>query len=153
VAPPIPLWMGGSSTAARRRAAAVGDGWVPLFVTAEDYGPALALLRAETEAAGRPADAVEPAVVVFVRIGANPDAHDAGGQWLATTYGLPARAFERHLIAGPADECARRLADFAQAGARHILIMVAAPNPIEHFSAVRDDFLALFDTSPVGVPA
>ena len=153
VAPPIPIWFGGSSTAARRRAAAVGDGWVPLFVTAEDYGPALDRLRQETEAAGRPADAVEPAVVVFVRIGANPEAHQEGGQWLASTYGLPARAFDRHLVAGPADECARRLAAFAQAGARHLLVMVAAPNPVEHFGAVRDEVVALYETTTAGVPA
>jgi len=153
VAPPIPIWFGGSSSAARRRAATVGDGWVPLFVAAEDYGPALAQLRTETEAAGRPADAVEPAVVVFVRTGTNPEAKEDGCQWLAATYGLPAKAFERHLIAGPADECARRLGEFVQAGARHLLLMVAAPNPIEHFSAVRDNFVTQFETSPVGVPA
>jgi alkanesulfonate monooxygenase SsuD/methylene tetrahydromethanopterin reductase-like flavin-dependent oxidoreductase (luciferase family) len=153
VAPSIPIWLGGSSAAARRRAAAVGDGWVPLFVTAEHYGPALESLRQETEAAGRPADAVEPAVVVFVRVGPNPEAHDQGCQWLSTTYGLPTKAFDRHLVAGPAEACARRLAEFARAGARHILVMVAATNPIDHFSAVRDNFMAGLETAEVGMPA
>jgi alkanesulfonate monooxygenase SsuD/methylene tetrahydromethanopterin reductase-like flavin-dependent oxidoreductase (luciferase family) len=153
VAAPIPIWIGGSSAAARRRAAAVGDGWVPLFVTAEDYGPALELLKAETEAAGRPADAVEPAVVVFVRIGANPEATHEGCQWLSTTYGVPAKAFERHLVAGSADECAARLGQFADAGARHLLIMVAAPNPVEHFSAVHGAYMATLETAGAGLPA
>ena len=56
---PVPLYVGGSSPAARRRAAAVGDGWVPLFLTAEEYGPALAELRRETAEAGRDPDSVE----------------------------------------------------------------------------------------------
>ena len=56
--PPVPLWMGGSSPAARRRAAAVGDGWVPLFLTADEYGPRWPTLRRETAEAGRDPDAV-----------------------------------------------------------------------------------------------
>ena len=39
----------GSSDAARRRAAAMGDGWIPLFLTPDDYATALAALRRETE--------------------------------------------------------------------------------------------------------
>ena len=70
----VPLWIGGSSPAARRRAAAVGDGWVPLFLTPDDYAPALLALRQETEAAGRDPDAVEPAVVVFARVGPDDEA-------------------------------------------------------------------------------
>ena len=37
---PVPLWFGGASAAARRRAAAVGDGWVPLFLAPDEYGTA-----------------------------------------------------------------------------------------------------------------
>jgi len=36
---PVPLWFGGASAAARRRAAAVGDGWVPLFLAQTSTGP------------------------------------------------------------------------------------------------------------------
>ena len=74
----VPLWIGGSSPAARRRAAAVGDGWVPLFLTPDDYAPALLALRQETEAAGRDPDAVEPAVVVFARVGPDDEAPTHG---------------------------------------------------------------------------
>ena len=30
--PTVPVWVGGSSDAARRRAATSADGWVPLFL-------------------------------------------------------------------------------------------------------------------------
>ena len=68
-APPIPLWFGGASAAARRRAAALGDGWVPLFITPDEYAPALAALRCEAAEAGRDPGAVEPGVVVFTSVG------------------------------------------------------------------------------------
>ncbi|HEX3794356.1 MAG TPA: LLM class flavin-dependent oxidoreductase [Acidimicrobiales bacterium] len=151
VSPRVPLWIGGASAAARRRAAAVGDAWVPLFVTADDYGPALDHLRQETVAAGRPIDAVEPAVVVFVHVGRDGEAHEDGAQWLSDLYGLPPKAFDRHLVAGSSEACAASLARFVEAGARHIVVMVAGAPAVQHFGFLRSAFVALSQTIPVGV--
>ncbi len=148
--PRVPLWIGGASAAARRRAAAVGDGWVPLFLTPDEYGAALRALRDETRAAGRHPDAVVPAVVVFVHVG--PDgAHQRGSHWLSGLYGLPAKAFHRHLVAGPAEACAAGLTRFADAGARHIVVMVAGTGAVEHFGALRAAFVSATSSVPVGV--
>jgi alkanesulfonate monooxygenase SsuD/methylene tetrahydromethanopterin reductase-like flavin-dependent oxidoreductase (luciferase family) len=149
--PGVPLWIGGSSVAARRRAATVGDGWVPLFITPEDYGPAVASLRQETEQAGRDPDAVEPAVVVFARVGADDEAPALGAEWLAHMYGLPAKAFERHLVAGEPEACAVALRRYVEAGARHLLIMVAATGAVQHFGLLRSAVVARSDAIPVGV--
>jgi alkanesulfonate monooxygenase SsuD/methylene tetrahydromethanopterin reductase-like flavin-dependent oxidoreductase (luciferase family) len=152
---PVPLWIGGASTAARRRAAAVGDGWIPLFLPVDQYGPAVAELRRETEAAGRPAEAVTPAVVVFVHVGADgtseAQAREQGCQWLSELYGLPTKAFHRHLVAGPAEDCATALLRFAQAGARHIVVMVAGVGALEHFSRLQAAFVSATSAVPVGV--
>jgi alkanesulfonate monooxygenase SsuD/methylene tetrahydromethanopterin reductase-like flavin-dependent oxidoreductase (luciferase family) len=150
---PVPLWVGGSSQAARRRAAAVGDGWVPLFLTPEDYAPALLALRRETEAAGRDPDAVEPAVVVFARVGPDDEARPQGAQWLSEMYGVPPRAFERHLVAGEPETCAAALGRYVEAGARHIVVMVAAPGAVSHFGRLRSAFVANAGAVPVGVSA
>ena len=147
----VPLWIGGSSPAARRRAAAVGDGWVPLFLTPDDYAPALLALRQETEAAGRDPDAVEPAVVVFARVGPDDEAPAHGAQWLSEMYGLPPRAFERHLVAGESETCAEALGRYVEAGARHIVVMVAAPGAVQHFGLLRSAFVARAGAVPVGV--
>ncbi len=151
--PRIPIWVGGASAAARRRAAAVADGWVPLFMTAEDYGPAVQALRAETEAAGRPADAVEPGVVVFAHVGPEGEAQERGALWLSELYGIPAKAFDRHLVAGPSEVCAAALARFVEAGARHIVVMVAAPDAVDHFGYLRSAFVAQAESPLSGVPA
>jgi len=50
---PIPLWFGGNAPVAVRRAAHVGDGWMPLFLTPADAAPALAVLDEALAANGR----------------------------------------------------------------------------------------------------
>jgi alkanesulfonate monooxygenase SsuD/methylene tetrahydromethanopterin reductase-like flavin-dependent oxidoreductase (luciferase family) len=150
-AAPIPVWIGGSSAAARRRAATVGDGWVPLFLTPDEYAVAIPKLRRETEEAGRPADAVDTAVVVFVRVGPEEVAYQDGLRWLSDLYGLPARAFERHLVAGPTEDCAATLGRFVEAGAGHIVVMVAGTDAVSQFGLLRSAFVAHAEASLVGV--
>jgi alkanesulfonate monooxygenase SsuD/methylene tetrahydromethanopterin reductase-like flavin-dependent oxidoreductase (luciferase family) len=147
----VPLWIGGSSVAARRRAAAVGDGWAPLFLTADDYGTALGTLRRETEEAGRDPDAVEPAMVVFARVGADEEAPVRGAQWLSDLYGVPAKAFDRYLVAGSPEACAAALGRYVEAGARHIIVMVAGSGAVHHFSQLRAAFSAPAEAVPAGV--
>ncbi len=137
--PPVPVWFGGSSAAARRRAAAMGDGWIPLFLTPDDYGAALATLRQETEDAGRDPESVAAGVVVFACVG-DDDAPVRGADWLSNMYRLPPKAFHRHLAAGSPETCAERLHLYAEAGARHIVIMVAGSPAVEHFRQVRAAF-------------
>jgi alkanesulfonate monooxygenase SsuD/methylene tetrahydromethanopterin reductase-like flavin-dependent oxidoreductase (luciferase family) len=136
---PVPIWFGGHSDAARRRAAVMGDGWIPLFLTPDDYATALLALRRETEAAGRDPDAVTAGVVVFACVG-DDDAAVRGAQWLSDMYRLPPKAFARHLAAGAPDTCAERLHRYAEAGARHIVVMVAGSPAIEHFRQLRAAF-------------
>ncbi len=149
---PVPLWFGGASAAARKRAARVGDGWVPLFMTPEDYGDALRALRAETEAAGRDPAAVEAAVVVFVRVGDDHDAPRHGAAWLSDLYQVPAKAFRRHLVAGTPEACAATIRHYADAGARHVVVMVAGTPAVEHFELLRDAFAQREATVLAGSP-
>jgi probable F420-dependent oxidoreductase len=49
---PIPVWLGGSSEAALKRAAKLGDGWMPILAAA-DAEPKVAMLHAQLAACGR----------------------------------------------------------------------------------------------------
>jgi probable F420-dependent oxidoreductase len=49
---PIPIWLGGSSDAALKRAAKLADGWMPIMA-AQEAEPKVAMLHAELAAAGR----------------------------------------------------------------------------------------------------
>jgi probable F420-dependent oxidoreductase len=50
---PIPIWFGGQSEPAIRRMARLGDGWMPLYASAEEARPGLALLDQCLVQAGR----------------------------------------------------------------------------------------------------
>ncbi len=50
---PIPIWLGGQSEPVIRRAARTGDGWMPLYGSAEEARVGLDLLDQELAAAGR----------------------------------------------------------------------------------------------------
>jgi probable F420-dependent oxidoreductase len=49
---PIPIWFGGASDAALKRAARLGDGWMPIMPP-EEAGPKVAALREHLKAFGR----------------------------------------------------------------------------------------------------
>lgn len=134
---PVPIWIGGSSPAARRRAARTGDGWIPMFMDADDYGAQLDLLWHDAEAAGRSPDQLVPAVVVFVHVGRRGEAADEarrrGCRWLSSLYALPPKAFARHLVCGSAAHCAAQVDRYRRAGAHHVAVMVAGDRAAEQF--------------------
>jgi len=150
---PVPLWFGGASPAARRRAAAHGDGWVPLFLAPDDYAAALVALRRETAEAGRDPEAVEPGAVVFARVGDDAEAPARSAAWLSELYRLPPKAFARHLVAGTPETCAAALHRYVDAGARHLVVMVAGPGALEHFGALRAAFVRGERRVLAGAPA
>ncbi|MGH9007337.1 MAG: LLM class flavin-dependent oxidoreductase, partial [Acidimicrobiales bacterium] len=134
-----PIWLAGASDAALERAARVGDGWVPMFMAPTDYRSALDRLLDAALAAGRDPEAIDTAVVVVVCTGDNEEvARKEGASWLSDLYSLPPRAFERHLIAGPPEDCAAALAGYHEAGARHVVVMVAAEETLEHFGPLAE---------------
>jgi hypothetical protein len=62
---------------------------------------------------------------------------------MASLYGLPARSFERHLVAGSARTCAATLARFAEAGAQHIAVFVTSDDPLVQFEDLAGEFAGL----------
>ncbi|MBW5425352.1 LLM class flavin-dependent oxidoreductase, partial [Streptomyces sp. BG9H] len=70
----LPVWVGGNSPAAQRRAARLGEAWHPFMPTREALRTALPRIAAEAEAAGRPVPGLAPRLQI--RLGGVPDADD-----------------------------------------------------------------------------
>lgn len=137
VPPTVPVWVGGSSAAARRRAARVGDGWMPLFVDPVRYRADLDRLAEEASAGGRAPGSVTPAIVLFVSVDDDPvTAMDRGTRWMSSMYAIPAKAFERHLVSGNADGVAEQVATYRDAGAEHVALYVTDDHPLPQFEAL-----------------
>lgn len=145
-APPVAVWVGGSSPAALRRAAVLGDGWVPLFVSPDQFADGLGRIRDLALEAGRDPAHHSAAAVIAATVGEDPaEALGAGTEWLSRLYGIPAKAFERHLVAGPAEQCAARAQAYVDAGASHVIVMVAADDVLGQFRALTAAFDRLAD--------
>jgi alkanesulfonate monooxygenase SsuD/methylene tetrahydromethanopterin reductase-like flavin-dependent oxidoreductase (luciferase family) len=107
---------------------------MPLFLSPTEYGEAVERLTKEVDRAGRPPGSVTPSIALFISIDDDgPTARTRGTAWMSSLYGIPARAFERHLIHGTADEVADVVAAFRRAGAEHVAVYITEDQPMNQF--------------------
>jgi alkanesulfonate monooxygenase SsuD/methylene tetrahydromethanopterin reductase-like flavin-dependent oxidoreductase (luciferase family) len=123
--PRPPIWVGGMSGRAIRRAAAHGDAWFPSLIGPETVTAGAARLHELAEAAGRPA----PTVAVGATSALGPAADAASvARSLVGAYGLdPDMAMAIPLTGSPARAAERALA-YAEAGANHLVVGASGPD-------------------------
>lgn len=125
----IPIWVGGRSPAALARAARC-DGWMPVFVTAEQYGRAVAQLDAQLDAAGRGRDEVVRAVTLLAAVAHDRAEADAAAAWCGRLWNLPPSSLQPYLVAGRPEEVRATVETYRRQGAQHVALMVAADDPV-----------------------
>jgi len=140
-----PIWIGGRSDAALRRAARLGDGWVSYLVTPERFRASLGKIEAFAREAGRPLEAgrsFEPAHVLFTVVDDDMTAARAtAAGFLERQYRQPFDELaKKYCLLGPPDACVERLAEFVAAGVRTFVIYFTVPparvpDQLERFAA------------------
>ncbi|OUC99740.1 LLM class flavin-dependent oxidoreductase [Streptosporangium minutum] len=125
-----PIWLGGAGPSALERTGRLYDGWLPYPPDPADYRAGLRAVRRAAGAAGRPGDAVTPALFVTVLV---TDDVERGERQLdaycRSTYGLPYETVRtiQAMVAGPAERVAATLNRYTEAGAEHLVCRIAAP--------------------------
>jgi probable F420-dependent oxidoreductase len=120
-----PIIIGGRSEAAIRRAARLGDGYMPYLFTPQQYADAWHKIHAYASAAGRPLPHFQATLYQFVYVA---DSYEAAFQQansrLSTNYNQPFdKLVDRYCAVGTPEVCAARLREYIAAGARDIILV------------------------------
>lgn len=117
----IPVWIGGGTPAARRRAGRSGDGWLALMSSPDRFPAELAEVRQAAREHGRDTDAVVPAVYLFGAIDTDGESAERllDGA-LRGFMGAPLAAIADGCVWGTPDDWCRTLAAWHAAGARNV---------------------------------
>ena len=117
----IPIWVGGNSEAAVRRAATLGDGYVPAAKVPDEIRADRALLIEALEEAGRDPEGFPIGLSLTVELVGDSD---------ALTEDLEARGLHGHahdrVVHGKPQRVAERLQELASAGVDHFLLSFRA---------------------------
>lgn len=122
-----PLVVSGRKPPAMRRAARLGDGWMPYLVSRDAYARSVQAVRAEAAEVGRDLAGFEWMLYLYCSV--RPDGDQARAEvasFLGRAYGdKPPEMLQRIAPAGTPDEVAARVQAYVDAGARHIVISPA----------------------------
>ncbi len=124
-----PIWIGGRAEAALKRAARLGDGWIPYVITPKRFAAGLDFIGAEAERAGRKIERFDTAAFIFCTLGSSFEAAlEVAAEQLSRRYAMDFREPARRYAAlGTPAEVAAKIADFRKSGVREFLIDMIAP--------------------------
>jgi probable F420-dependent oxidoreductase len=139
-----PIVVAGRREPAMRRAALLGDGWMPYLYSARRYADSVTTIRSYAAAAGRDLSTFEWLVFVFVNVDDDADrARNETSTFLGGTYrqGFD-DMLDRVALAGTPTDVARGLRGFVEAGARHFILTPASRgNALDVVLRLADDVI------------
>jgi probable F420-dependent oxidoreductase len=124
-----PIFCGGRAEAALERIGRLADGWISYVVTPDRFRAGLETIARAAKSRDRRLERFGSAHLLFVRI---DDSHEASLEHatahLSRRYAMDfRRAAERYAALGRPSEVAARIAEFARAGARHLILDLVGP--------------------------
>ncbi|GAA1018818.1 hypothetical protein Aple_025930 [Acrocarpospora pleiomorpha] len=118
-----PVWVGGGSRAALRRAARYADAWFPSMITATAVAEGRRELAELAATYGRPIPHLAVGGSVLLGPAPSPSLLSDATAGL-TQYGVPPEVAAHLPITGPPPQAAERFREYAEAGADHLVLGV-----------------------------
>jgi alkanesulfonate monooxygenase SsuD/methylene tetrahydromethanopterin reductase-like flavin-dependent oxidoreductase (luciferase family) len=122
-----PVWIGGRTEAALRRAAEQGDGWMSYLVTPERFRLSLESLRGFAEKKGRTLEGCSTSHLHFLLVSDSlSEARRSAVHNLSRTYGQPFDPLvDKFCTLGPPEVCIEGFRRYHEAGVRHFVLRPA----------------------------
>lgn len=124
---PPPIWIGGKSEAAMRRAAKLGDGWIPSFITPEEFRAGVETVRRSAGEAGREVPADHFGALINYTLADSPEA----ARKLADPFIPRNRVDDATLAAstafGPPEAVAQKLEEYVKGGGSKFVLRPLCP--------------------------
>jgi len=143
---PFPLWIGGNSEPAMRRAGRLGDGWIPSFITPERFRVGVEKIQAFAAEAGREVPADHFGALVYFCFA--PDR--ATGHATAAPFIPRGRVDDETLVQctafGPPEILIERLEEYVRAGGSKFIARPMVPPAMmeEQITRLANEVVPLF---------
>lgn len=130
----VPIWLASNNIEpGLKRVARMADGWLNNITDPNIYRECLDKIRAFAAAAGRDPQAIQPGLYLTLAAGGR-EAIEEGQNFLAQYYNRPYEAVARAMlcIMGSWGQVMDQIEAYVEAGARTVVLRVAASDQIEH---------------------
>lgn len=124
---PLPLWIGGNSEAAMRRAARLGDGWIPSFIAPEQFRVGVERTQALAAQAGREVPADHFGALVYYCLDADPARAAAAAAPFVPRNRVNDATLARCTAFGPPDLVRARLEEYVAGGGSKFILRPMCP--------------------------
>jgi alkanesulfonate monooxygenase SsuD/methylene tetrahydromethanopterin reductase-like flavin-dependent oxidoreductase (luciferase family) len=126
--PAPPLWVGGTSLPALRRAVRFGDGWLSGLQTPPEFAASRQRLLELSDEAGRPTPLTGVFLHAAIGTGSDHGLAEVTAGMMHSMYGVPTDRAREIAIAGTPAQVASQLAPYVEAGA-DLIVVVCDPTP------------------------
>lgn len=120
-----PIIIGGRSQVAQRRAATLGDGYMPYLYTPQQFAQSLEHIHALASAAGRQLETFQATLYQFIYVADSYDkAFQQANARLSANYNQPFDTLiDRYCAVGTPEACIARIQAYIDAGAREVILV------------------------------
>ena len=124
---PLDVWIGGQSDLALKRVARYGDGWMPSFITADEFAAGMVKLGGYAREHGRTIEPGEAGVLLLTHVSRDAEgAREVARKFLARAP-IPQEALDQRSAIGTVDEVVARLRRYVDAGCTKFILFPVAP--------------------------